>query len=129
MKFNWARFASTGYEVSSAGDREFSAFQARMPDGRTLEEWYQCDVKGYDVGGANWRLGKGKPSARYMTSTAQLAAYVSLWRLWALYNVEKMGELFCKLETAGTCTLTDRFATSDINQAHALSIILNEYMS
>lgn len=39
----------------------FSAFNAIMPDGRSIEQHYQCDVKGYDPGGRNWRLGKGRP--------------------------------------------------------------------
>ena len=53
----WSRFG--GYECSSKGDARFSAFRARMPDGRSIEEWYQCDVKGYDPGGTAWRSGKG----------------------------------------------------------------------
>lgn len=36
----WSRRG--GYEVSSKGDRRFSALIALMPDGRTIEQWYQC---------------------------------------------------------------------------------------
>ena len=61
-EFTWARHG--GYEVSSRGDRRFSAFVARLPEGRTIEAVYQCDIKGYDPGGTNWRLGKGKPPLR-----------------------------------------------------------------
>ena len=60
--YYWARRDKNGYEVSSKGDKRFSALYARMLDGRTIEEHYQCDVKGYDVGGTNWKLGKGKLS-------------------------------------------------------------------
>ena len=52
---------AVGYECSTKGDKRFSAFCAIMPDGRSLEMWYQCDIKGYDIGGTNWRLGKGNP--------------------------------------------------------------------
>lgn len=45
----WARFG--GYDCSTKGDRRFSALVAKMPDGRTIEQWYQCDVKAYDIGG------------------------------------------------------------------------------
>ena len=47
--FVWQRRG--GYEVSSIGDKRFSAMYAVMPDGRTIEQWYQCDLKGYDIGG------------------------------------------------------------------------------
>lgn len=40
---------SNFYEVSSKGDKRFSAFYARLKDGRTIEEAYQLDVKGYRV--------------------------------------------------------------------------------
>ncbi len=33
-----------GYEVSSIGDIRFSALFARLEDGRTIEQHYQCDV-------------------------------------------------------------------------------------
>jgi hypothetical protein len=62
--FLWARIAppsEESYELSSAGDRRFSALQARLRDGRTIEEAYQLDVKGYRKFGDDWRLGKGRP--------------------------------------------------------------------
>ena len=60
--FTWNRYG--GYECSSKGDSRFSAFNAIMPDGRTIEQHYQCGVKGYQPGGTNWKLGKGKPPLR-----------------------------------------------------------------
>src|SRR5690606_2260660 len=35
VQFTWSRYG--GYEVSSKGDARFSAFNARMPDGRSIE--------------------------------------------------------------------------------------------
>ena len=65
-EFTWARYSPNSYEVSTKGDKRFSALNARLKDGRTIEEAYQLDVKGYrqDVNGVqdtNWRKGKGKP--------------------------------------------------------------------
>lgn len=66
--FTWARRAENSYEVSSKGDTRFSALNAKLKDGRTIEEAYQLDVKGYRAQGDNWRLGKGKaPIVPYYT--------------------------------------------------------------
>ena len=43
MTYKWARYG--GYEVSSKGDKRFSAFNAYLPDGRSIEQVYQCDIK------------------------------------------------------------------------------------
>lgn len=118
--YTWQRFG--GYEVSTGGDKRFSAFNALLPDGRSIEEVYQCDIKGYDPGGTNWRLGKGKPPLD--TNVDLFKEYVNLWRLWANNNLELMRELYKKSSHVGI--LSDRFATTPINQAHALSVILNE---
>lgn len=60
--YRWARRAAEdeSYEVSTFGDKRFSALNARLSDGRTIEEAYQLDVKGYRKFGNDWRLGKGK---------------------------------------------------------------------
>lgn len=34
--YTWKRYDKNGYEVSSAGDKRFSAFYAKMPDGRSF---------------------------------------------------------------------------------------------
>ena len=120
--YSWTRRG--GYEVSSRGDRRFSAFNAVMPDGRTLEMHYQCDVKGYDVGGTNWRLGKGKPPLD--RSKDMWAEYLSRWRVWAQARPARLEVLRRALEKAGTTVLSDMFATTPVNQAHALSVLLNE---
>jgi hypothetical protein len=123
-QIRWDRWS--GYEVSSKGDSRFSAFLAKMPDGRSIEQWYQCDIKGYAPGSTEWRLGKGKPSLIDYPGDDQYQLYKSLWRLWALHNLPAMIDLSVKAKENGNC-LCDRFATTEINQARALSEILNEW--
>lgn len=41
-KIKWMRYG--GYEVSTKGDPRFSAFNALLADGRSIEQHYQCDV-------------------------------------------------------------------------------------
>lgn len=125
--FSWTKRG--GYEVSSKGDKRFSALFAVMPDGRTIEMWYQCDPapigKGYQPGGTDWRLGKGKPPLNAITPEALYTAYKGLWITWGLANPHLMFELRCKaLEHNGV--LSDCFAATPINQARALSDLLNE---
>ena len=119
VKFTWQRFG--GYECSSKGDKRFSAFTARLRDGRTIEEHYQCDVKGYDPGGKNWKLGKGKPPLKDVNLYEE---YLQLWKYWATDNIPLMRELY-HLARKERYILSDRFATSEINQARALADILN----
>ena len=123
-EFKWARHG--GYEVSTKGDARFSAFNALMPDKRSIEQWYQCDVKGYDIGGTNWRLGKGKPPLLNMSSEMQWDMYLNLWRIWTLHHGPLMVELY-SLGLQHGYLLSDRFASSRINQARALAQILNEW--
>lgn len=111
-----------GYECSSRGDKRFSAFCAVMPDGRTIEQHYQCDVKGYQPGGRDWRLGKGKPS---LDPTKDLwAEYLALWQTWAQHNPQLIAELSQKVGKHHY-NLTDMFASTPVNQARALATILN----
>lgn len=116
-----------GYEVSTLGDKRFSALVAKMPDGRTIEQWYQCDIKAYDIGGTNWKLGKGKPSKINWTKEQQYEMYLSLWKLWAIHNSNLMHELHNKAKEHNN-RLKDSFAKlGSINQARALAQILNEW--
>ncbi len=119
MKYTWARYSNTGYECSSKGDKRFSAFYAKLDDGRSIEEHYQCDVKGYDVGGTNWRLGKGRKPIRN----------VDLWeeykKLWVKY-FELNPSLITVLKALNKTVFTDMFATTPINQARAIAEILND---
>ena len=115
----------SGYEVSSKGDKRFSALFAVMPDGRTLEMWYQLEVKGYQPGGRDWRLGKGKPPLIRMTETELYEKYLDLWKVWAKEHPDWMEELRQHAIYNGY-VLRDSFARTKINQARALSQILSE---
>lgn len=121
--YSHARFAPkhlASYEVSTAGDKRFSALNARLKDGRTIEEAYQLDVKGYRAHSSDWRAGKGKPG---LDPNVDLwVAYKGLWDDWALENpglIRDLGE-----RAKGKC-LTDKFASSPVSQARALAEILN----
>lgn len=116
-----------GYDVSSKGDKRFSALYAKMPDGRTIEEWYQCDLKGYDPGGTKWRLGKDLPPVVPYSGDQLWYAYLTLWRIWAMHNQELILELACKAHAHGNC-LRDSYGNTNINQAKALATILNEWV-
>lgn len=124
VAFKWKRYG--GYEVSSKGDSRFSAFNAVLPDGRTIEQHYQCDVKGYAPGGTNWRLGKGRPPLD--ASKDLWVEYLALWRQWAQHNPRLIEELY-DLASSHGAMLSDRFATTGVNQARALAAILNDRRS
>lgn len=123
--FKWARRAK-GYECSTVGDRRFSALVAKMEDGRSIEMHYQLDIKGYQPGGRDWRLGKGKPPLD--KSKDLWKEYLGLWRLWAKSNPLLLMEL-ASLASIHNDTLTDTFASTGVSQARALSYILNETFS
>ena len=126
MKYTWERKHSNGYEVSSKGDKRFSALYAKMPDGRTIEQWYQCDIKGHDIGGTNWKLGKGKPSLIQYPGDEQWEMYLSLWKFWAIQNFATVTELQNTLKDV--TVFTDCFASTPINQARALAWIFNNWI-
>lgn len=117
--FTWSK--NGGYECSSKGDKTFSALFALMEDGRSLEMHYQCDVKGYDPLGYNWRAGKGKPPLK----DSSFDDYLYLWKKWAIVHKSHMRKLFEAAKRYNN-VLSDCFATTEVNQAHALSVILNE---
>lgn len=120
-EYTWSR--DGGYECSTAGDKRYSALYATLEDGRTIECHYQCDVKGYEPGGTNWRLGKGKPA---LDSTKDLwAEYLSLWVRWSKLNPAKLENLRI-VSAARGYLLSDTFAATEISQARALAYILNE---
>lgn len=111
----WARYGNPGYEVSSLGDRRFSALFATLSDCRTIEEAYQLDVKGYRCISNFWKSGKGKPSL--YTAADLWPQYLALWQQWAYENPHLMDDLRHKADGK---ILTDRFATTPISQARAL---------
>ncbi|WP_013334938.1 hypothetical protein [Gloeothece verrucosa] len=127
-KYSWSRYPQAGqatYEVSTQGDKRLSALVARLDDGRTIEEAYQLDVKGYRSSPTDkdWQKGKGKPPLLEKSTDQLWSEYKALWQQWVYENPHLMIEL---ANTAKGKTLTDKFATSDISQARALAEILNE---
>ncbi len=118
----WARYSPNGYECSSKGDKRFSALFARLEDGRTIEEAYQLDVKGYRHVVSHWTQAKGQPPLNGKTRLELLVDYIDLWDKWAMENPELITELE---EASRDKVLTDMFATSEVNQAHALSRIID----
>lgn len=98
-----------------------------MPDGRTIEQHYQCDIKGYQPGGTNWKLGKGKPPLD--PSTDLWAGYLGLWTQWAVLNPDLMDELGRAAMNGANGVLSDCFASSNVNQARALAHLLTLFWS
>lgn len=121
LKYTWNRYG--GYECSTQGDSRFSAFNAILADGRSIEMHYQCCVKGFDPGGTDWRLGKGKPPKNPRVNLE--SEYLKLWFEWACSNQALMEELR-ELVKPFNNVLSDRFATTPINQAWALATLLND---
>lgn len=125
QRYQITAFTTEGYEVSSKGDKRFSAFNAVMADNRTIEMHYQCDVKGYEPGGVNWKLGKGKPPKNKMTQDELYEGYLNLWRIWAQDKTQLLDELYA-LSTFFNYSLKDMFAKTPVNQAVALAQLINE---
>lgn len=133
----WARTAENGYEVSTRGDKRFSALVATFNkgtiidgvdvSGRTIEDVYQSVIKKSRKGQA-----PSKDSKLYNESLktkeeredfSYTEGYLPLWREWAKQNPELMNEL--RIKSYGK-TLTDQFANTRVSQARALAEILNE---
>lgn len=108
----------TTYEVSSKGDKDYSALYAKLEDGRSIEEHYQVDVKGYKT----WRDGKGKPPKD--TSKNLQEEYAKLWKRYFKLNPNKYE--FIKEKVNNGVKLTDKFATKNsVNQANTIMQIVN----
>lgn len=121
--FSWSRYG--GYECSTKGDTRLNSFNARLADGRSVEEVYQCDVRQKVTGGTNWRLGKGEPPLD--TSKDLYAEYKELWRQWVLANFDIFKEVASSALTHYNGVISDMFANGPINQARALSDLMNEF--
>lgn len=117
-----------GYEVSSIGDRRFSPLYARLSDGRTIEEHYQCDVKGFNPGGTNWRAYKGKTPLRIISPEQTFQEYTSLWEKYFDISSEHIDleEFAIYILNVYNGKLHDTFAKTNINQANAIACILNQ---
>ena len=122
LECQWVK--TGGYEVSTQGDRRFSALVATLEDGRSIEQHYQLDVKNWDPGGTDWRLGKGRPGRD--PSIDLWEGYFELWKVWAEKHIPLLQELLITLVPCNG-QLSDSFARTPVNQARALAIILNDY--
>lgn len=137
---NWARTAENSYEVSTRGDKRFSALVATFKkgtvidgidvSGKIIEDVYQSVIKKSRQGQA-----PSKDSKLYNESLktkeeredfSYTEGYLPLWREWAKQNPELMNELRIKSYDK---TLTDQFANTRVSQARALAEILNESIS
>lgn len=116
---------SSKYEVSTRGDRRFSALCAKLSDGRTIEMHYQCDVKGFDIGGTNWRLGKGKAPKTPVSFAQTRSAYKAFWLEYLRINPDLHQELAGIV--ASGAILVDSFARRGcLNQAEILTECLKD---
>lgn len=146
-KYTWSRNSNNGYEVSTAGDRRFSAMVAKFNPGTiiegvdvggmTIEQVYQSVIK---------KSRKGQPPVEDSMINrpvieSQLSeearrdfysinkedwsyriGYLPLWQEWARQNPQLIEEL---RENSAGKTLTDKFANTRVSQARALAEILN----
>ena len=134
----WGVRSDNGYEVSSSGDKRFSALFAKFKAGtvvdgvdvgrKTIEYVYQNIIK---------KSGKGRAPAKesrlYNPSLKTKAerenfsyneAYLPLWRIWAEQNPELIEDL--RKKSTGK-VITDKFASNTtVSQARALAQILDE---
>lgn len=133
---SWDQFSDNSYEVSSKGDKRFSALNATFKEGTIIE--------GIDVGGKTIeyvyqnifkKSGKGKaPAEDSILYNPELKTekeqqdfsynriYLPLWQEWAKQNPELIEEL---REKSKGKVLTDQFANTRVSQARALADILN----
>lgn len=130
-------FSENNYEVSSAGDKRFSALYATFKPGTVIDD---VDVSNMSIEDVYQNIikksGKGqapsKDSKLYnpnLTTKEQREdfsyynGYLPLWQEWARQNTELIAELAKK---AAGKTLTDKFANkTTVSQARALADILN----
>ena len=105
--------------------KETCALCAKLGDGRSIEAHYQCDIKGYQPGGTNFRLGKGKPPLKEISKQDLYNQYKSLWIEYFCLNPQLLDELM-KLAKEYDYCLTDCFAKTEINQANVIAEIMND---
>ncbi len=132
----WARTAENGYEVSTRGDKRFSALVATFKKGtvidgvdvggRTIEDVYQSVIKKSRKGQApakDSRLyNEALKTKEEREDFSYTEGYLPLWQEWARQYPELMDEL--RIKAKGK-TLTDQFANTRVSQARALADILN----
>nr|DAJ95097.1 MAG TPA: hypothetical protein [Crassvirales sp.] len=136
VPLKWARTAENGYEVSTRGDKRFSALVATFKKGtvidgvdvggRTIEDVYQSVIKKSRKGQApakDSRLyNEALKTKEEREDFSYTEGYLPLWQEWARQHPELIDEL--RIKAKGK-TLTDQFANTRVSQARALAEILN----
>ena len=131
-----ANTAQQFYEVSSAGDKRFSALYATFKPGtnifghnvsnRTIESVYQHGVKQGDwITDNNYKTGRPMSKAIITGNTeddSYTQGYLPLWQEWAKQNPDLIEDLRTKSKDM---QLNDKFARTRVSQARALTDILN----
>lgn len=137
IQYQWATIASNSYEVSSAGDKQFSALYATFKpgtiidgvdvSGMTIENVYQSVIKKSSKGQAPSRDSKlYNPSLKTEQEREDFSyreGYLPLWQEWARQNPEAIEALRKAVEDK---VLTDKFAKTRVSQARALADILTQ---
>lgn len=141
IPLKWSRIAGAnekGYEISFKGaDKRFCANFAKLNDGRSIEEAYLLDVKGYRSMGytvddlykkddQGKYLIKYKPSIHKMSKKEEYQAYKALWEQFFHENPALLRSLY---KNAKGCVLTDQYARIEdvtIEPIRAISEIINE---
>lgn len=86
---------------SSKNNEPLSALRMKFSDGRTIEEVYQLDVKGYRRSAMEnsawrnepwkmWMEGKSKPTLKGQTPEELDSQYTDLWRHWFNQNPDQL---------------------------------------
>jgi hypothetical protein len=112
-----------------------SALRMKFSDGRTVEEVYQLDVKGYrqaamsnsqwkDKPWMMWMEGKGKPPLKGQSPAELEAQYTDLWRHWFNQNPD---QLEVAARAIGNRPINDLFASpGSVSQSKSIHEILVE---
>lgn len=114
-----------GYEVSSRGDKNFSAFYAYLPNNISIEEYYQLDVKGWRAKGLTTKEAKGKAPLIERTLEETKQIYTELWYIYCAQNPERFWHLCETLFYTKQTVLSDMFANGPISQANSIAEVLN----
>lgn len=110
------------YEVSSKGNKAYSAIYAKIND-VSIEEIYQLDIKGYRGIYKDWKLAKGKPPKVNITEEETYRQYKNLWYEYFKNNITLYIDI---LSNGVDTTITDMFGITPINQARAICDLCNK---
>jgi hypothetical protein len=122
--------------ASGSPNKPLSALTMKLRDGRTIEEAYQLDIKGYRSAaeqnprwsGPNrykmWMQGKRQPTLNGQTREQLEAEYKELWRNWFAENPDQF-ELAKR--AIGNMTINDTKASpGSVSQSKVIRELLNE---